>query len=139
MKTEFVKNWMTRDVISITPDALLPDVGQLMANKRIRHLPVMDQGHLVGIITWGDVREAEPSPAELLEEWELDYILTKVKIRQIMTRKPLTINQEATIVEAAGLMLSQKIGGLPVVDDSGQVVGMFTESDMLRTVAEMQS
>lgn len=130
---------MTRDVISITPDALLPDVGQLMANKRIRHLPVMDQGHLVGIITWGDVREAEPSPAELLEEWELDYILTKVKIRQIMTRKPLTINQDATIVEAAGLMLSQKIGGLPVVDDSGQVVGMFTESDMLRTVAEMQS
>lgn len=129
---------MTRDVISITPEALLPEVGQLMATKRIRHLPVMDQGQLVGIITWGDVREAEPSPAELLEEWELDYILTKVKIRQIMTRKPLTINQDATIVEAADLMLSQKIGGLPVVDDSGKIVGMFTESDMLRTVAEMQ-
>lgn len=138
MKPELVKNWMTRDVISITPEALLPEVGQLMATKRIRHLPVMDQGQLVGIITWGDVREAEPSPAELLEEWELDYILTKVKIRQIMTRKPLTINQDATIVEAADLMLSQKIGGLPVVDDSGKIVGMFTESDMLRTVAEMQ-
>lgn len=109
-----------------------------MAAKRIRHLPVMDHGRLVGIITWGDVREAEPSPAELLEEWELDYLLTKVKIRQIMTRKPLTINPEATVVEAANLMLSQKIGGLPVVDDAGQVVGIFTESDMLRTVAEMQ-
>lgn len=138
MKPELVKNWMTREVISIAPDALLPEVGQLMANKHIRHLPVVDHDQLVGIVTWGDVREAEPSPAELLEEWELDYILTKVKIRQIMTRKPLTINQDATIVEAASLMLSQKIGGLPVVDDAGKVVGIFTESDMLRTVAEMQ-
>ena len=138
MKPELVKNWMTHDVISITPEALLPEVGQLMVNKHIRHLLVVDQGQLVGIVTWGDVREAEPSPAELLEEWELDYILTKVKIRQIMTRKPLTINQDASVVEAADLMLSQKIGGLPVVDEAGKVVGIFTETDMLRTVAEAQ-
>jgi CBS domain-containing protein len=134
MKQEFVKDWMTQEVIRVQPDTLLAEVEQLMVNKHIRHLPVVEHDRLVGMVSWGDVRNAEPSPAEPLRQWELDYLVAKIKTRQIMTRHPLTIGKEATIGEAAGLMQTRKIGGLPVVDEAGKVVGIITETDILRTV-----
>ena len=136
MREQRVKDWMTRDVISITPDTLLTDAHRLMKEKNIRRLPVMQDGKLVGIVTRGDVREAEPSSATTLTIWELNYLLSKLKVEQIMTPEVRTIHQEATIAEAAKVMLDHKISGLPVVNGDNRVVGIITESDIFRLVVQ---
>ncbi len=105
-----------------------------MTEKRIRRLPVVDRGKLVGIITLGDVRGAEPSAASTLSVWEMNNLLTKLTVSEIMTRDPTTISQEATISTVAEIMLEKKFSGLPVVDEAGKLVGIITESDIFRLV-----
>jgi len=139
MKQELIKDWMTPEVITVQPETPLPEAHHLMTEHKIRRLPVMKKGDLVGIITRGDVREAEPSDATSLSIWEVNYLLSKLQIEQIMTRNPLTIGQEATIAEAAQVMLEHKISGLPVVDGRGQLVGIITESDIFRMVVRKWS
>jgi acetoin utilization protein AcuB len=134
MKQDLVKHWMTRDVITITPDTSLHEAHRLMTEKRIRRLPVVDHGKLVGIITLGDVRSAEPSAASTLSVWEMNNLLAKLKVSEIMTREPTTISQEATISTVAEIMLEKKFSGLPVVDNAGKLVGIITESDIFRLV-----
>jgi acetoin utilization protein AcuB len=139
MKQELVKDWMTRDVVTIIPDTTLPDAHRLMDEKGIRRLPVLKDGRLVGIVTRGDVRGAEPSSATSLSIWELHYLLAKLTITEVMTRNPITISQDATIGEAAQVMLDSRISGLPVVDSGGKVVGIITESDIFRMVVQRWS
>ena len=135
MKQDLVKHWMTRDVITITPDTSLHEAHRLMTEKSIRRLPVVDHhGKVVGIITLGDVRSAEPSAASTLSVWEMNKLLAGLKIAEIMTRDPVTISQEATISTVAEIMLEQKFSGLPVVDEQGKLVGIITESDIFRLV-----
>ncbi len=134
MKQDLVKHWMTRDVITITPDTSLPDAHQLMKQRHIRRLPVVERGRLVGIVTLGDVRSAEPSAASSLSVWEMNNLLAKLAVAEIMTRDPTTINQNATISTVAEIMLEKKFSGLPVVDDDGKLVGIITESDIFRLV-----
>jgi CBS domain-containing protein len=136
MQEELVKNWMTRDVLTITPETTLPEAHRIMTENRIRRLPVLEEGRLVGIVTLGDVREAEPSAATSLSIWELNYLLSRLSIAEIMTPAPLTIRADATVREAAQLMLSSKVSGLPVLDDDGAVIGIITESDIFRMVAK---
>ena len=136
MKQELVKDWMTRNVVTITPDTTLPEAHRLMTEKRVRRLPVMRNDFLVGIITLGDVRGAEPSGATSLSIWELNYLLSKLKIEEIMTRNLITISPYATIGQAAGLMLEYKVSGLPVVDGEMKLVGIITESDIFRMVVQ---
>jgi CBS domain-containing protein len=136
MKKELVKDWMTRDVVTISPEMTLPEAHRLMEEKKIRRLPVVDSGRLVGIVTRGDIRGAEPSGATSLSIWEVNYLLAKLKIGEIMTAQPLTIAAEETIGEAARLMLEKKISGLPVVDQAGHLVGIITESDIFRLVVQ---
>ncbi|MCB0162948.1 MAG: CBS domain-containing protein [Anaerolineae bacterium] len=136
MKHEYVKDWMSRDVITITPDVTLPDAHQLMTENDIRRLPVVKDGRLVGIVTLGDVREAEPSGATSLSIWELNYVLSRLTVEKIMTPEPRVIAQDATIKEASKMMLDYKISGLPVVDSDGRLVGVVTESDIFRMVVE---
>jgi acetoin utilization protein AcuB len=139
MRGELVKDWMTSDVVTISPETTVPDAHRLMTEKGIRRLPVLKDGQLVGIVTRGDVRGAEPSGATTLSMWELHYLLAKLKIKEIMTRNPITISQDATIGGAAQLMLDNRISGLPVVDRSGKVVGIITESDIFRMVVQQWS
>ncbi len=134
MKQDLVKHWMTRDVITITPDTSLYEAHRLMTEKRIRRLPVIDHGKVVGIVTLGDVRGAEPSAASTLSVWEMNNLLAKLKVSDIMTRDPETISQEATISTVAEIMLEKKFSGLPVVDEQGRLVGIITESDIFRLV-----
>jgi CBS domain-containing protein len=136
MKQELVKNWMTRDVVTIDAEAGLSEAHRLMTDHGIRRLPVMKDGHLVGIVTLGDVREAEPSDATSLSIWEVNYLLAQLKVEKIMTQNPITISPSATIGEAAWLMLEYKISGLPVVDKAGNIVGIITESDIFRMVVQ---
>jgi acetoin utilization protein AcuB len=134
MKQDLVKHWMTRDVITITPDTSLFEARRLMTEKRIRRLPVLDHAKLVGLVTLGDVRSAEPSAASTLSVWEMNNLLAKLKVSEIMTREPVTISQEATISTVAEIMLEKKFSGLPVVDEAGKLVGIITESDIFRLV-----
>ncbi len=134
MKQDLVKHWMARDVITITPDTSLHEAHRLMTEKRVRRLPVVDRGKLVGIVTLGDVRGAEPSAASTLSVWEMNKLLANLKVSEIMTREPVTISQEATISTVAEIMLEKKFSGLPVVDDQGKLVGIITESDIFRLV-----
>ena len=136
MKQELVKDWMSRDVVTVTPDSTLPEAHRLMANYQIRRLPVMENGGLVGIVTLGDIRGAQASGATTLSIWELHYLLAKLKIGEIMTPDPVTISQGASIGEAARVMLNYKISGLPMLDNDEKLVGIITESDIFRMVVQ---
>ncbi|MEW5986356.1 MAG: CBS domain-containing protein [Chloroflexota bacterium] len=135
MKQELVKDWMSYDVTTVTPDTTLPEAHRLMSEKRIRRLPVLEDGRLVGIVTYGDIRGAEPSEATSLSIWELNYLVSRLRVEEIMTREPLTTRPEATVGEAAQVMLKNKISGLPVLTSDGKLVGIITESDIFRLVA----
>lgn len=135
MKKEFVKDWMTPEVITINPETTLSKAHELMIREQIRRLPIVDKrGQVVGIVTLGDVRGAEPSSATSLSIWELNYLLAKLTVEKIMTMDPITVGPEATVGDAARIMLENHIAGLPVVDENGELVGIITESDIFRMV-----
>lgn len=135
MKRELVRDWMTREIVTVTPETTLPEAHQIMMNEEIRRLPVVySDGRLAGIITLGDVRGAQPSPATSLSIWELNYLLSQLKVEKIMTPDPVTIHEDATIGEAARVMLENRISGLPVVDKAGKLAGIITESDIFSMV-----
>lgn len=136
MHRELVQDWMTRDCATIAAHASLADAHKIMREKKVRRLPVLDHGKLVGIVTLGDVRGAEPSQASTLSVWEMHKLVADIQIAEFMTRNPITVRQDATIGQAAQLMLERKISGLPVVDDKGTLVGIITESDIFRLVVQ---
>lgn len=131
MKMQRVCDWMTTNTITIPPSTTLPQAQQLMMENNIRRLPVVWRGKLIGILTFGDIREAKPSDATSLSVYELNYLLDQLTVKDIMTPNPITIGLNSTIREAAQLMLDYKIGGLPVLDN-GLLVGIITESDFCR-------
>lgn len=132
-----VSEWMTSPVQTVTPETPISEAHQMMKEKKIRRLPVVDQhGKLIGIVTIGDIREASPSDATTLSIWELNYLWAQLTISKVMTRNPLTIRMDAPILDAAQIMLEKKISGLPVVDDSGKLVGILTESDIFRMLVK---
>ena len=135
MKTTKVSEWMSRDVITVQPGTTLPEAHSIMRSLGIRRLPVIDNHErLVGIITLGDIRSAEASPATTLSIWELNYLIARLKVKEIMTKNPLTVQPNSTIGSAAMIMHENKIGGVPVVDESGKLVGIITESDIFEMV-----
>jgi acetoin utilization protein AcuB len=134
MKCEMVRQWMIPDPITVRPETTLPDAHRLMVAHSIRRLPVMKDGVLVGMLTLGDLRGAEPSDATSLSLWEVNYLLCQITVEEIMTPRPYTISEDATLGEAAQLMLTHKVSGLPVVNDAGELVGIVTESDIFRMV-----
>jgi len=136
MNDKFVRDWMTRNPITATPDTTLPDAHKLMKDHRIRRLLIVKDDLLVGIVTRGDVRGAEPSEATSLSIFELNYLIGKLTLDRIMTKDPLTVSPETTIGEAARLMLERKISGLPVLEGH-RLVGIITESDIFRLVVKM--
>lgn len=135
MRLELVKDWMTREVITAVPHMGVLDAGNLMRDKSIRRLPVVDgDGRLLGILTHGDVREAKPSTTSSLSAWELNYLLARLTVADVMTQPVLTTTPETTIGEAAQIMYQHKISGLPVLDNNANLVGILTESDIFRMV-----
>lgn len=138
MRNELVANWMSPDVITVTPDTSLIDADNLLREYNIRRLPVVDEeNNLLGIVTSGDIREASASDATSLSIWELNYLLNKLTVQKIMTPNPLTVYINDSIATVASLMLENKISGLPVldpVDDS--LVGIITESDIFSMVVQ---
>lgn len=134
MKQELVQDWMTREVITIAPETSLKEAHDIMRKRSIRRLPVVTHGKVLGIVTLGDIRGAEPSQASSLSVWEMNDMLAKLKVSEIMTRNPGTIQQTASVGDAAKIMLEKKFSGLPVVDEANHLVGIITESDIFRLV-----
>ncbi|MGS0765943.1 CBS and ACT domain-containing protein [Syntrophomonas curvata] len=126
-----VKERMAADVKTVEMDSSITEAFRLMKENNIRRLPVMDKGKLVGIVTLSDLNQAAPSSATSLSIHELNYLLAKTKIRDIVPKKQklLSISPEAYIETAAKIMRENTVSGLPVVDD-GNLVGIVTETDI---------
>lgn len=128
---------MTPRPITVNEDTSLPEALELMRREKIRRLPVLDKhGKLVGIVTELDLLQASPSPATTLSIYEIPYLLSKVKMRDIMSREVITVTAETPIEEAARIMADNKIGGLPVMQDD-KLVGIITETDIFKLMLEL--
>lgn len=134
MKHELVLDWMARDVITVSPTATLKEAEQLLIDNTVRRLPVVADSRLVGIITYGDIRAARPSPAQTLTPAAIDALAEQLTVAEFMTPNPLTIDSAESIGVAARLMLQNMISGLPVVNRQGELLGIITEADILRLV-----
>jgi acetoin utilization protein AcuB len=132
----FVGDRMSRPVITVTPDTPINDALAMFRNEHIRRAPVMSDGKLVGIISEGDLLNAAPSSATTLSVWETHYLISKVKVKDVMSKKVITVAKDTPIEEAARIMADKKIGGLPVVDFD-RVVGMITETDLFKVFLEL--
>jgi acetoin utilization protein AcuB len=132
-----VQHWMTRDVVTVEADTPFLEARLILKDKKIRHLPVVDRGKLLGVITDRDLKEAAPSGATTLDVYEMNYLLFKMKIRDLIKREPITIKPTNSVEKAALLMHDHKIGCLPVVDDTGTLVGLITKSDLLEVMVEI--
>jgi acetoin utilization protein AcuB len=122
---------MTKNPITVDSETLVLDAQKIMEESNIRRLPVVDKGKLVGIVTQHDLLEASPSPATSLSIHELNYLLSKMKVKEIMKKKPVTITPDTPFEEALRIGQEKKIGSFPVVD-KGKLVGIATESDIVR-------
>jgi acetoin utilization protein AcuB len=128
-----VNDIMSRKVITVDPDTPMLEARKRMAEARIRHLVVMENVRVVGIITDRDIRLNLPSPATSLSVWEINFLLAKLTVREVMSQSVIVIGSDRPAAEAALIMVDYKIGALPVVDDSG-LAGIVTESDFVRAV-----
>jgi len=137
MKHYLVKEWMQTKVISAGPNMGMLEAHRLMSRNKIRRLPIIGRNDkLIGIVTRSDIRQAEPSEATTLNVWEMNYLLAKLKVSDIMTPDPLYVHADDTIKVAATIMHENKIGALPVVDDKDRILGILTESDVFRVLIE---
>jgi acetoin utilization protein AcuB len=128
---------MSKPVITVAPDLPIPEAHKKMRDHQIRRLPVVNsKGKLVGIISNEDVINASPSPATSLSIWEINYLINKIKVQDVMTGDVLTVNVNDTIEHAARLMADNKIGGLPVMSGE-EVAGIITETDLFKLFMEL--
>jgi len=126
-----IRDMMTKNPITVDSETLVLDAQKIMKENNIRRLPVVDKGKLVGMITKHDLLEASPSPATSLSIHELNYLLSKMKVKGIMTKNPLTLTPDTPFEEALRIGQEKKVGSFPIVD-KGKVVGIATESDIVR-------
>jgi acetoin utilization protein AcuB len=127
-----VREWMASDTLTVDENTSMMKALHIMKENNIRRLPVTARGALVGIISDRDLKEASPSKATTLDVHELYYLLAEIKVKEIMTKNPLTIQQDETVERAAVIMLEHKVSGLPVLNKAGELVGIITQSDVFR-------
>lgn len=131
-----VKNWMSKKVITIEADDSMQHAVNLMKEHKIRMLPVVKKGKLVGIISDGDLKKASASDATTLDVHELQYLIAKIRAKDIMTKDPLTVPPNFTVEETAELLSTHKISGMPVVDND-EIVGIITRDDLFKVLISL--
>ncbi len=129
-----VRDWMKSNVITIEADASMDMAIRLLKEHNIGMLPVMRAGELVGIVTDRDIKRHSASEATTLDIHELIYLISKIKVSDIMSRKPITVKPDYTVEETAEILLKEKISGVPVVNDQGKPVGVITKSDLFKVI-----
>lgn len=127
-----VRDWMTTNPKTVSPSTPVMDALQIIKEGGFRRLPVMQNGKLVGIVTRKDLKDAMPSKATTLSVWELNYLLSKLSVDEVMARPVITAAEGEYIEDAALRMLEHKVGGMPVLNDAGQISGIITTRDILR-------
>jgi acetoin utilization protein AcuB len=132
----FVGERMSRPVITVTPDDPINDVLAMFRKEHIRRAPVINKGKLVGIVSETDLLNASPSDVTTLSIWEMNYLLSKVTVKRVMSKKVITVDVDTPIEEAARIMADNKIGGMPVMNN-GRLVGMITETDLFKIFFEL--
>jgi acetoin utilization protein AcuB len=132
-----VRNWMSKNVVTINEDDSMQDAMKLMKQHNIRMLPVLKNGILVGVVTDRDLKRASASDATTLDVHELLYLISKIKVKNIMSKNPIAVSPDLTVEETAELLLNNKISGAPVVDDKGKVVGTITQTDLFRVLISL--
>ena len=127
-----IRYWMSKPVVTIEKNDAMQWAATLLKKNHIHLLPVVDKGKLCGILSDRDLKRASASDATSLDVHELLYLISKIKVADIMTRDVVTVHQDWTVEEAADLMLARKISGAPVVDDQGQLCGVITQTDLFK-------
>jgi len=132
-----VKDWMSKEVVTVDVNDSMLSATKLLKQKEIRMLPVMKKGKLVGVVTDRDLKGASASDATTLEVHELLYLISKIKVGEIMTKNPVTVPPDFTVEETAEVLLNKKISGVPVVDYAGKVVGTITQTDLFKVLVSL--
>ena len=131
-----VKDFMTRKVVYISPDTTIAHAADIMRDQKLHRLPVIENDKLVGLVTEGTIAEASPSKATSLSIYEMNYLLNKTKVKDVMIHDVVTVSKYASLEDATYLMLKNKIGILPVVDNE-QVYGIITDRDIFKAFLEV--
>ena len=135
----YIREYMNTNVITVKSDSPIHDAEKIMRDNKIRRLPVVDNGKLVGIITRDKLREVVPSPATSLSIWELNYLLAKLKVKDVMEKKLFTVNPDTTVEQAVSEAQQRGIGTLIVVDskEPDKLVGIATTTDLYKITTEI--
>ncbi|TBH16508.1 CBS domain-containing protein [Thermus thermamylovorans] len=131
-----VKDWMTKDPFTVAPDTPVLEAIKLLKQKGFRRLPVVREGKLLGLVTDKDLKDAMPSKATTLSVWEMNYLLSKLTVQEVMAKPVITVAADEPLEKAALLMEERKIGGLPVMEEE-RLVGIITVTDVLRAFIEV--
>ena len=133
-----IRDWMTSDVVAVSAETSMLKAGKLMKEHDIGRLPVIDDDrHVIGIVSDRDVKAASPSKATTLDMHEMYYLLSELKIKDIMTPNPVTVEALDTVEKIALLMLEQGFGGLPVVDAERKLIGIITDHDIFKVLVSI--
>jgi acetoin utilization protein AcuB len=133
----FVGQRMTKHPVVCGPEMPVDDALNFMRHEKIRRLPVVDDDrNLLGIVSEKDLLYVSPSPASTLSVFEMHYLLSKIKVRDVMTAKVITVTEDSLLEDAARIMVDNKIGGLPVLRN-GKLVGIITETDIFKIFLEL--
>lgn len=131
-----VKDFMSKKVVYVSPETTVASVADLMREQKLRRLPVMENDRLVGLITEGAMADASPSKATSLSIYEMNYLLNKTRVADIMVRDLITVSRYASLEDAIYLMMTHSVGILPVVDN-GQLYGVITDKDIYRAFLQV--
>jgi acetoin utilization protein AcuB len=129
---------MKRPVVTITPDMPIHEALGIMKREQIRHVPVLQDGKLVGIVVDEDLIYASPSPATSLSIWEMNSLLSRITVREVMTEEVITVSEDTPIEQAALIMAEHKIGSIPVMRNE-ELVGIITETDLFKIFPELMA
>lgn len=132
-----VKDWMTKTVVTVDMEDSMQEAIRLMKDHDIHMLPVMKRGQLVGIVTDRDIKRSSASDATTLEIHELLFLISKIKVKDIMTKDPITVAYDYTIEETAEVLLKNKISGAPVMNGAGELAGTITKADIFRALISL--
>ncbi|MDR3567928.1 MAG: CBS and ACT domain-containing protein [Syntrophobacteraceae bacterium] len=132
-----VRNWMTKDPFTVDEDASIQDASKIMREHKVRMLPVLKDGKLTGMLSDSDLKRASASDATLLDIHELLYLISKIKVRDIMSKPAVTVPEDFTVEETAQILMEQEISGVAVTNGDGKLVGIITRYDIFKILTSL--
>ncbi|GAB4334602.1 MAG: CBS domain-containing protein [Desulfobulbaceae bacterium] len=127
-----IKDWMATSILTVDANTSVMRATRIMKENNIRRLPVLSHGKLIGVVTDRDLKEAAPSSTSDIDIHEMYYLLSEMKIKDVMTDKCICLKQNDTLEKAALVMLKERISGIMILDDDDNLVGLLSETDILR-------